>query len=89
MTRHFGLVVDDKEAVRAALHAADITVQDSGSVDFLDPWGNRVQVVDYRDVQFTKAAGVLRAMKLDGLEKTESARQEIETRGLGDQPDLA
>ncbi len=82
--RHFGLVVDDKEGVRAALQAAEVTVQDSGSVDFLDPWGNHVQVVDYRDVQFSKAPGVLRAMKLDGLEKSESARREIEARGLGE-----
>ena len=68
--RHFGLVVDDKEAVRAELQQAGVAVQASGSVDFVDPWGNHVQVVDYRDIQFTKTPDVLRAMKLDGLEKT-------------------
>jgi catechol 2,3-dioxygenase-like lactoylglutathione lyase family enzyme len=80
--RHFGLVVDDKEAVRAAMSEAGIDVRSSGSLDFRDPWGNHIQVVDYRDVQFTKAPAVLRAMRLDGLEKTEAARQELHDRGL-------
>ena len=81
--RHFGLVVDGKEAVRAALRDAGIAVQASGSLDFEDPWGNHVQVVDYRDIQFTKTPEVLRAMSLDGLDKTEAARREIRDRGLG------
>ncbi|MFZ0972987.1 MAG: VOC family protein [Solirubrobacteraceae bacterium] len=81
--RHFGLVVDGKEAVRAALRDAGIAVQASGSLDFEDPWGNHVQVVDYRDIQFTKTPEVLRAMTLDGLDKTEAARREIRDRGLG------
>ena len=80
--RHFGLVVDGKESVRAALRDAGVAVQPSGSLDFDDPWGNHVQVVDYRDIQFTKTPEVLRAMKLDGLEKTEAAQQEIRDRGL-------
>ncbi|HUA69921.1 MAG TPA: VOC family protein [Solirubrobacteraceae bacterium] len=80
--RHFGLVVDDKEAVRAALREAGVDVQRSGSLDFDDPWGNHVQVVDYRDIQFTKTPEVLRSMKLDGLEKTEAAKREIRDRGL-------
>jgi lactoylglutathione lyase len=63
--RHFGLVVDGKEAVRAALRDAGVDVQRSGSLDFDDPWGNHVQVVDYGDVQFTKTPEVLRAMKLE------------------------
>ncbi|MGA8719850.1 MAG: VOC family protein [Solirubrobacteraceae bacterium] len=81
--RHFGLVVDGKEAVRAALRDAGIAVQASGSLDFEDPWGNHVQVVDYRDIQFTKTPEVLREMTLDGLDKTEAARREIRDRGLG------
>jgi catechol 2,3-dioxygenase-like lactoylglutathione lyase family enzyme len=81
--RHFGLVVDDKEAVRAALQAAGVTVQATGSTDFRDPWGNHVQVVDYRDVQFTKTPTVLRAMGLDGLGKSEAAQRELRDRGLG------
>ncbi len=81
--RHFGLVVDDKEAVRAALIDAGVEVQRSGSLDFHDPWGNRVQIVDYREIQFTKAPAVLAAMDLDALEKTEAAKREIRDRGLG------
>jgi lactoylglutathione lyase len=83
--RHFGLVVDDKEAARAALKDAGVDVQASGSLDFDDPWGNHVQVVDYRDVQFTKTKtpAVLHAMSLDGLGKTEAAQREIRERGLG------
>ena len=81
--RHFGLVVDDKEGVRAALREARVRVRDSGSVDFLDPWGNSVQVVDYREIQFTKPREVLRGMGLDGLEKSEAARDEVRAKGLG------
>jgi len=80
--RHFGLVVDGKEAVRAALRDAGVDVQSSGSLDFDDPWGNHVQVVDYSEIQFTKTPEVLRAMKLDGLRKTEAAEREIRDRGL-------
>jgi catechol 2,3-dioxygenase-like lactoylglutathione lyase family enzyme len=81
--RHFGLVVDDKEAVRAALAGAGVAVGRSGSLDFDDPWGNHIQVVDYRDIQFTKTPEVLAAMNLDSLEKSEAAKQEIRDRGLG------
>jgi hypothetical protein len=63
---------------------AGVDVQSSGSLDFRDPWGNRVQVVDYREVQFTKALAVLRGMRLDGLAKTDSARQELLDKGLSD-----
>jgi lactoylglutathione lyase len=82
--RHFGLVVDDKEAVRAALREAGIDVQAEGSLDFLDPWGNHVQVVDYRDIQFTKAPQVLRAMAIEELSKTEAAREELRSKGISD-----
>lgn len=82
--RHLGLVVEDKEAVRSAMRHAGIMVQASGSLDFNDPWGNHVQVVDYREIQFTKAAGVLRGMRLDGLEKSESALRELRDKGLAD-----
>jgi lactoylglutathione lyase len=80
--RHFGLVVDDKEGVRAALQQADIHVQASGSLDFMDPWGNHVQVVGYRDIQFTKAPPVLRAMGIHELPKTEAAREELRRKGV-------
>jgi lactoylglutathione lyase len=82
--RHFGLVVDDKEAVRAAMLSAKIPVRSSGSLDFHDPWGNHVQVVDYRDIQFTKAPAVIRGMGVGEVEKTESARRELRDKGLGD-----
>ena len=80
--RHFGLVVDDKEEVREAMLEAGVGVRSSGSLDFHDPWGNHVQVVDYRDIQFTKASEVLEGMHLDGLAKTESAQRELRKKGL-------
>jgi len=80
--RHFGLVVDDKEAVRGAMQGAGIDVADRGSLDFHDPWGNQVQVVDYRDIQFTKTPPVLRGMGLDGLEKHDSAKRELRAKGI-------
>jgi lactoylglutathione lyase len=80
--RHFGLVVDDKEAVRAALLDAGVAVAASGGLRFADPWGNRVEIVDYRDVQFTKAPAVLRALAPEGLDKRAEALAEIERKGL-------
>jgi len=82
--RHFGLVVDDKEAVRRAMQQGGVEVQAAGSLDFHDPWGNHVQVVDYGEIQFTKATGVLRGMRLDGLEKSESAQRELRDKGLAE-----
>jgi len=79
--RHFGLVVDDKEAVRDALRRAGVDVQAAGSLDFSDPWGNHVQVVDYREIQFTKEPAVLRGMGLE-LGKTDDAVQELRRKGL-------
>jgi catechol 2,3-dioxygenase-like lactoylglutathione lyase family enzyme len=81
-SRHFGLVVDDKEAVRSALAEAGVSVRPSGSLDFHDPWGNHIQIVEYGDIQFSKTPAVLRAMSLDGLEKSEAAQREIRERGL-------
>jgi lactoylglutathione lyase len=80
--RHFGLVVDDKEAVRARLRELGVPVSSGRSVDFHDPWGNFIQVVDYRDVQFTKTDDVLKAMGLAGLEKSESALRELRAKGI-------
>lgn len=81
--RHFGLVVDDKEAARAALRQAGVATSRPPSLDFHDPWGNFVQVVDYREIQFTKAPTIAHALGLDGLEKTEKAKAELEEAGLG------
>jgi lactoylglutathione lyase len=80
--RHFGLVVDDKEAVRAAVLAAGIDVPPSGHLRFRDPWGNAIEIVDYRDVQFGKTPGVLAGMGLEGLEKTPQALEELAKKGL-------
>ena len=80
--RHFGLVVDDKEAVRAALIEAGVEVSRGRNLDFRDPWGNQVEVVDYRDVQFTKAPWILEGMELDELEKSQSALEELRSKGL-------
>jgi lactoylglutathione lyase len=84
--RHLGLVVDDKEAVRARLVAAGIIVRPTGSVDFLDPWGNHIQVVAYEDVQFTKAPDVLRGMGLERLGKSDQALEELRRKGLSADP---
>jgi lactoylglutathione lyase len=80
--RHFGLVVDDKETVRAALAQAKVETLPGRGLDFRDPWGNHVQVVAYGDVQFTKAPGVLRGMGLEGLEKGAEALRELGEKGL-------
>jgi ADP-ribose pyrophosphatase YjhB (NUDIX family) len=83
--RHFGLVVDDKEEARRRLREEGISVQAFGSLDFRDPWGNHVQVVEYGEVQFTKAPEVLRGMQLDGLTKSEQALAELRAKGLASQ----
>ena len=80
--RHFGLVVDDKPAVRAAVEREGLRVLPGRGFDFLDPWGNRFEIVDYRDIQFERAPGVKRKLGIEALEKTESARGEIRERGL-------
>ena len=59
-------------------------MQASGSVDFLDPRGNHVQVVDYREIQFSKAPAVLRGVGIGALEKTPAAKQELRSKGLAD-----
>lgn len=81
--RHFGLVVTDKEAVRAALSEADIAPLPGPFLDFLDPWGNRIEIVEYRNVQFTKAPNVLRGMGLRDLSKNDSALKELSAKGMG------
>jgi lactoylglutathione lyase len=80
--RHFGLVVDDKEATRRALDEAGAELIPGRGLDFRDPWGNRVQVVQYSDIQFSKTPEVLRGMELDGLEKSEGAMRELADKGL-------
>jgi catechol 2,3-dioxygenase-like lactoylglutathione lyase family enzyme len=81
-TRHFGLVVDDKEAVRNALVAAGVEPLPGRFLDFLDPWGNRVEIVGYDNIQFTKAPNVLRGMGLVHLSKNEKATKELTDKGM-------
>jgi catechol 2,3-dioxygenase-like lactoylglutathione lyase family enzyme len=81
-SRHFGLVVDDKAAVRRALEEAGVAVTRPPDLSFRDPWGNHIQVVDYREVQFTKAENVARGMGIEALEKTERAKAELREKGL-------
>ena len=80
--RHFGLVVDDKEAARAALKAAGVKPIDGPFLDFRDPWGNRIEIVSYDNIQFTKAPNVLRGMGLTQLTKNESAKKELAEKGM-------
>ena len=80
--RHVGLVVDDKEALRAALTDAGFDVARSGSLRVRDPSGNQLEIVDYRDVQFSKTGAVLDAMGLNGLQKSDSARRELADKGM-------
>ncbi len=80
--RHFGLVVDDKEAARQALEAAGVEPLPGPFLDFLDPWGNRVEIVGYENIQFTKAAHVLRGMGLAHLAKSDAALKELAEKGM-------
>jgi predicted enzyme related to lactoylglutathione lyase len=80
--RHIGLVVDDREAALAG--ARDAGAELLGDNDFVDPWGNHFQVVDYRDVQFTKTDRILAGMGLGGLEKRDRALAELRAKGLAD-----
>jgi lactoylglutathione lyase len=80
--RHFGLVVDDKDAVRKALAEAGIQSLPGPFLDFLDPWGNRIEIVGYDNIQFTKAPNVLRGMGLTHLSKNRSAIEELTEKGM-------
>jgi catechol 2,3-dioxygenase-like lactoylglutathione lyase family enzyme len=80
-SRHFGLVVDDKDAARAALEAAGAEIVPGRGLDFRDPWGNRVHVVDYREIQFSKTAGVLAGMDVE-IAKSDQALAELRAKGL-------
>lgn len=83
--RHFGLVVDDKEAVRRQARSLGCDILPSpfpGGLDFLDPWGNRVQIVEYRTIQFSKTDAVLDGMGLSHLNKSDNAKEELRKKGL-------
>ncbi|WP_394738966.1 VOC family protein [Natronococcus roseus] len=80
--RHFGLVVDDTDAAQRRLEDCSVERLDVPGLEFHDPWGNRVQLVGYSEIQFTKADHVLEGMGLDELEKTDGAIAELEEKGL-------
>jgi lactoylglutathione lyase len=80
--RHFGLVVDDKEATWQALEEAGVQISPGRGLDFVDPWGNHVQVVDYREIQFSKTPEILRGLGLEELPKSEQAVEELRAKGL-------
>ena len=80
--RHFGLVVDDRAPVRQALEELGAEILPGRGLDFMDPWGNRVQVVEYRDIQFTKTPEVLDAMGLGNLAKSQNALDELAEKGI-------
>jgi catechol 2,3-dioxygenase-like lactoylglutathione lyase family enzyme len=80
--RHFGLVVDDNEAVRRALENNGVEILPGRFLDFLDPWGNRIEIVGYENIQYTKAPHVLRGMGLQDLRKTENAIKELAGKGM-------
>ena len=80
--RHFGLVVEDKAAARRAIEAAGIPLLEGPFLDFRDPWGNRIEIVGYDNIQFTKAPNVLRGMGLTHLGKNENAKKELAAKGM-------
>lgn len=82
--RHFGLVVDDVARAREAVQREGLEVasETRQSFDFRDPWGNRFQVVGYRNIQFERTDGVKRKLGIEELGKTDDARSQISERGL-------
>lgn len=80
--RHFGLVVDDKEAVRGALDDMGVEIVSERFLDFYDPWGNRIEIIGYQGIQFTKAKNVLDGMGLETLGKTDEAIKQLADKGM-------
>lgn len=80
--RHLGLVVEDKAAVAATLEEMGVDIISDRFLDFLDPWGNRIEIIGYHNIQFTKAPHILRGMGLGGLDKSESALKELADKGM-------
>jgi catechol 2,3-dioxygenase-like lactoylglutathione lyase family enzyme len=79
--RHLGFVVDDRSTVKARAEAAGAKMVEGPFLDFLDPWGNRIEVIEYSNIQFTKAPHVLRGMGLD-LAKNDKAKAELAEKGM-------
>jgi len=81
--RHFGIAVDDKELVRNTLTEMDVTLLGGQFLDFLDPWGNRIEITTYTNIMFSKTTAVLRGMDMDHLQKTDESLAELDKHGLG------
>ena len=81
--RHIGFVVDDRSRIVELAKAASARFVDGPFLDFLDPWGNRLEIIEYSNIQFTKAPGVLRGMGLD-LDKNDKAKKELADKGMTD-----
>lgn len=79
--RHFGLVVDDRSGLRERLLARQVELLPGMGLNFRDPWGNFIQVVEYGDIQFSKTAAVLRGMGLE-LTKNDNAQEQLRTKGM-------
>ena len=86
--RHFGLVVDDREGLRARLEAAGVELVDEKRLDFLDPWGNRFEIVPYDNIQFLKDRAVLEVLGAGGLRKTEEAKAELREKGIATETEI-
>ncbi len=80
--RHFGLVVNDREGLRERLEEAGVEIVSDERLDFLDPWGNRVEVVAYPDIQFVKQRGALEKVGASDLRKSDAAREELRGKGI-------
>jgi len=81
--RHFGIAVDNKELVRDTLIEMDVALLGGRFLDFLDPWGNRVEITTYTNIMFSKPTAILRGMGMDPLQKTDEALSELDKHGLG------
>jgi len=79
--RHFGFVVDNREPVARALEELGVQRLDQ-RLNFRDPWGNRIEVVSYNDIQFTKSEHILKGMGIGTLEKTPNAIDELKKKGM-------
>ena len=81
--RHIGLVVDDRSRILELAKAAGARMVEGPFLDFLDPWGNRLEIIEYANIQFTKAPHVLRGMGL-ALDKNETAKRELADKGMAE-----
>ena len=81
--RHFGIAVDDKELVRDTLIEMGVALLGGRFLDFLDPWGNRIEITTYTNIMFSKTTAILRGMDMDHLQKTDQALAQLSKHGLG------